>query len=84
MSDLISRQDVIKSLEEYSDLFTWDDGGREKAILVRVISDIQKMPSGIEDDNCYQQGVIMGGVHMQTHILTELKKIVGDEAWTNI
>ena len=44
MSDLIDREVAIKNLEQYKDLFTWDDGDRERAILTRVIKELQSMP----------------------------------------
>ena len=45
MSDLISRDAVIDNLERYRELFSWDDGDRERAILSRVIKELQSMPS---------------------------------------
>lgn len=45
MSDLISRQAAIDNLERYRELFSWDDGDRERAILSRVIKELQSMPS---------------------------------------
>lgn len=45
MSDLISRQSLLNNLERYRELFSWDDGDRERAILSRVIKELQSMPS---------------------------------------
>lgn len=45
MDDLISRQMAIDNLERYRELFSWDDGDRERAILSRVIMELQSMPS---------------------------------------
>ena len=57
MRELIDREVAIKNLERYKDLFTWDDGGRERAILTRVIKELQSMPSvktrEIECEKCY-------------------------------
>lgn len=44
MRELIDREVAIKNLEQYKDLFTWDDGDRERAILTRVIKELQSMP----------------------------------------
>ena len=45
MDDLSSRQAAIDSLERYRELFSWNDGDRERAILSRVIKELQSMPS---------------------------------------
>lgn len=45
MSDLISRQDAIDNLERYKDLFSMDDGDRERCVLTRVIKELNAMPS---------------------------------------
>lgn len=41
---VINRTEVIDYLKEYKDLFDWDDGGREKAVLTRALKDISNMP----------------------------------------
>ena len=45
MSDLIDRNEAIKNLEQYKDLFSRDDGDRERYVLTRVIKEIKAMPS---------------------------------------
>ena len=44
-TDTVSRQAAIDNLERYRELFSWDDGDRERAILSRVIKELQSMPS---------------------------------------
>lgn len=62
MDDLISRQAAIDNLERYRELFSWDDGDRERAILSRVIKELQSMPSAekkgkwIPQDHNYKYG----------------------------
>lgn len=42
--ELISRQDAIDNLERYRELFSWDDGDRERCVLTRVIKELKAMP----------------------------------------
>ena len=66
--DCISRQDAIDNLERYRELFSWDDGDRERAILSRVIKELQSMPSvqsdkdliHLQKEQSYMQGYADG------------------------
>ena len=52
MDDIISRQAAIDNLERYRELFSWDDGDRERAILSRVIKELQSMPTADLSEYC--------------------------------
>ena len=52
--DCVDRNEAIKNLEQYKDLFSRDDGDRERYVLTRVIKELKAMPSvQLEDcDTC--------------------------------
>ena len=43
--DCVDRNEAIKNLEQYKDLFSRDDGDRERYVLTRVIKELKAMPS---------------------------------------
>lgn len=45
MSDLISRQAAIDALQDRYKLYSWDDGGAQKAEIGAIIREIYDMPS---------------------------------------